>query len=96
MIRETIVILKYNPFERLQTWSVTFDNLQEMDLKNSTQEVLENKESLEKIENVFDEAVLAKKRLETMAKASAELHGESRSERNRRKRLEWWIDVFKL
>ena len=70
-----------------------FHDLEEMD---NTQKASENKESLEKFENVFDQALQAKDRLEAIEKNSAESQRELRRQRHRRECLEWWLDVFKL
>ena len=67
-----------------------------MDLKENIEEEFISKEPLEKFENVFDQAFLTKERIEEIERDSAELRRESRSERNRRKRIEWWFDVFKM
>ena len=67
-----------------------------MDLKENIEEEFISKEPLEKFENVFDQAFLTKERIEEIERDSAELRRESRSERNRRKRFEWWFDVFKM
>ena len=67
-----------------------------MDLKENVEEESKSKEPLEKFENVFDQAFLTKERIEEIERDSAELRRESRSERNRRKRIEWWFDVFKM
>ena len=67
-----------------------------MDLKENVEEESKSKEPLEKFENVFDQAFLTKERIEEIERDSAELRRESRSERNRRKRFEWWFDVFKM
>ena len=66
-----------------------------MDLKANTQKASENKESLEKFENVFDQALFAKERLEAIERNSAELQRELRRQRDQRECLEWWFDVFK-
>ena len=75
--------------------SVSSQNLEEMDLKDTTQKASEDKESLEKFENVFDQALQAKDRLEAIERNSVELQRERR-QRDRRECLEWWLDVFKL
>ena len=72
--------------------SVLFHNLEKMD---NTQKASENKEYLEKFENVFDQALQAKDRLEAIERNSVELQRERR-QRDRRECLEWWLDVFKL
>ena len=72
-----------------------FHNLEEMDLKDEPQNESEHKESLEKFENVFDQALFAKERLEAIERNSVELQKERR-QRDRRECLQWWLDVFKL
>ena len=72
-----------------------FHNLEEMDLKDEPQKESEHKESLEKFENVFDQALFAKERLEAIERNSVELQKERR-QRDRRECLQWWLDVFKL
>ena len=66
-----------------------------MDLKDNTQKESESKESLEKFENVLDQALYAKERLEANERNSAELQRELRRQRNRRECREWWLDVFR-
>ena len=73
--------------------SVLFHYLEKMD---NTQKASENKEYLEKFENVFDQALQAKDRLEAIERNSAESQRELRRQRDRRECLEWWLDVFKL
>ena len=52
-------------------------------------------ESLEKFENVFDQALQAKDRLEAIERDSTVLQRELRRQRDRRECCEWWLDVFK-